>query len=254
MNSRIVSLLVVVAVLAGWEVGVDMSHANRFVIVAPSVIARQLVLDWPLLAAASWFTLKIMWQALLLALVSGVGLAFLVERSKAMEAGILPIAIALQVTPVVAIAPILLVWAGPEAPERALLACAWIVTFFPILAAQLTALRQIPTELRDIFALHRARFWHRLWLLELPASLPGLLAGLKIASGLALIGAVVAEFAIGGIGDSSGLAWVLAQATKQLEMARAFASLALLTGIGIIHYLLFSTIEAHILHRRGILR
>lgn len=254
MNGRLVSLLVVLALLLGWEAGVVLSHANPFVIVAPSVIVRQMVLDWPLFAGACWFTLKIMWQALALALVSGVFLAFLIERSRVMEAGILPIAVALQVTPVVAIAPILLVWTGPEASGRALLVCAWIVTFFPILAAQLTALRQIPHELKDIFALHQASFWQRLWLLDLPASLPTLLAGIKIASGLALIGAVVAEFAIGGIGESSGLAWILAQATKQLEMARAFASLVLLTAIGIIHYLLLSAIESHVLRQRGILR
>ena len=170
-----------------------------------------------------------------------------------LQENIEPLAVLVQVTPIIAIAPIVLVWTGPDFPERALLICAWLATFFPIFASQLTGLRSIAPDLRDLFKLYNASAWQRIIKLELPASLPSLMAGLKIASGSALIGAVVAEFAIGGVGNSEGLAWALAQATKQLEIARAFACLILLTGIGIFQYACLSWLEARILKKRGIL-
>ncbi len=253
MQTKLISLVVVMALILAWELGVDLSHANRFVIVAPSVIVRQLVLDWPMLLGALWFTLKVTWAALALAIFTSIPMAFALHRSKLLEAGVLPIAIALQVTPIIAVAPIVLVWVGPDNPERALLMCAWLATFFPIFASALSGLRNISPDLRDLFTLYRASGWQRITRLELPASVPSLMSGLKIASGSALIGAVVAEFAVGGVGNSEGLAWALAQATKQLEIARAFACLILLTGIGIIQYLILSYLENKLLKKRGIL-
>ncbi len=253
MPRKVISLMVVLALIVAWELGVKLSHANRFVVVAPSVIIQQFRLDWPMLLEALWFTLKITWAALALAIVTSVPMAFALHRSTVLEAGVLPVAVALQVTPIIAIAPIVLVWVGPDNPERALLVCAWLATFFPIFASALSGLRTISPDLRDLFSLYRASGWQRIIRLELPASVPSLMSGLKIASGSALIGAVVAEFAIGGVGNSAGLAWALAQATKQLEIARAFACLILLTGIGVIQYLILSYLENNLLKKRGVL-
>jgi NitT/TauT family transport system permease protein len=251
--TRLLPLLVVIVLLIAWEVGVRLSGVNEFVLVAPSRIWPALVQDAPLLIRGAWFTLKIMWIALALAFLIGVALAFAMYRSTLAQAALLPITVGLQVTPVMAIAPIILVWTGVEKPERALVLIAWIVAFFPIVTAMLTGLRTVPQELRDMFSLYRASSWQRFVKLEWPASLPSLMGGLKVASGLALIGAVVAEFCVSS-GTSSGLAWTLIQATKTLEMPRAFACLVLLTAIGVVHYLVFGALEARVLQARGLNR
>jgi NitT/TauT family transport system permease protein len=249
--TKFLPTFVVIALLLAWEVGVRVSGVNEFVLVAPSRILPALTQDAALLAHSAWFTLKIMWTALALAIVVGVALAFAMYRSKLAQAALLPITVGLQVTPVMAIAPIILVWTGVERPERALVLIAWIVAFFPIVTAMLTGLRTVPQELRDVFSLYRASSWQRFAKLEWPASLPSLMGGMKVASGLALIGAVVAEFCVSS-GTSSGLAWTLIQATKTLEMPRAFACLVLLTTIGVAHYALFGWIEARVLRARGL--
>jgi NitT/TauT family transport system permease protein len=250
---RLLPLLVVGLLLLLWEVGVRLSGVNEFVLVAPSRIVPAMQQDAALLASSAWFTLKIMWSALALAIVLGVALAFFMYRSRYAEAVLLPVTVGLQVTPVMAIAPILLVWTGIEHPERALVLIAWIVAFFPILTAMLTGLRTVPQDLRDLFSLYQASSWQRFCKLEWPASLPSLIGGMKVASGLSLIGAVVAEFCVSS-GTSSGLAWTLMQATKNLEMPRAFACLVLLTAIGLIHYGCFAALEARIYRRRGLSR
>jgi NitT/TauT family transport system permease protein len=249
--TKFLPTLVVIALLVAWEVGVRVSGVNEFVLVAPSRILPAFNQDAALLAHGAWFTLKIMWTALALAIVVGVALAFAMYRSALAQAALLPIVVGLQVTPVMAIAPIILVWTGVERPERALVLIAWIVAFFPIVTAMLTGLRTVPQELRDVFSLYRASSWQRFVKLEWPASLPSLMGGMKVASGLALIGAVVAEFCV-STGTSSGLAWTLIQATKTLEMPRAFACLVLLTAIGVVHYTLFGWIETRVLRARGL--
>jgi NitT/TauT family transport system permease protein len=243
--------LAALALFILWELGVRLSGVSEFIIVAPSRILPQLVQDAPLMLSGSWFTLKIMWAALLLAVLLGVLIGFVMARSRLAEAALAPITIALQVTPVMAIAPIILVWTGIEHPERALVLIAWIVAFFPMLTATLSGLATVPPELRDLFTLYGASPWQRLWRLDLAHALPGLLGGVKVASGLALIGAVVAEYCVAS-GTSSGLAWTLIQATKTLEMARAFACLLLLTLIGLVHHALWSVVERRVLAIRGL--
>ncbi len=250
---RALPLLVVALLLLAWELGVRLGGANEFVIVAPSRILPVFGDDAALLAQGAWFTLKIMWSALVLAIVIGVALAFAMHRSQLAEAALLPLTVGLQVTPVVAIAPIILVWTGVETPERALVLIAWIVAFFPIVTAMLTGLRTVAPELRDMFRLYRASRWQQMRYLDWPASLPSLIGGIKVASGLSLIGAVVAEFCVSS-GTSSGLAWTLIESTRQLDLPRAFACLLLLTGIGLAHYGLFAWVERHILQKRGLNR
>jgi NitT/TauT family transport system permease protein len=242
---------VVALILMLWEAAVRLFHVSRFVLPPPSAIWHALLVHWPDLMAAAWFTLSITWLALLLAIVGGIALAVLVHRSRVGAASVLPLALALQVTPIVAIAPIILVWTGVEHPERALVIIALIVAFFPVMASSLTGLKSVPKDLRDLFHLYRANGWQRFRLLEAPSILSTLLGGIKVAAGLALIGAVVAEFAAGS-GTSQGLAWVLIQAVQQLELEYAFACLFLLTLIGIAQYLLIGWIEKRVLANRGL--
>jgi NitT/TauT family transport system permease protein len=242
---------VVLALLGVWEVLVRLLDVSRFALPAPSSIWSALILHWGDLISAALFTLSITWLALLLALLAGISLAVIVHRSRVGAASVLPLALALQVTPIVAIAPIILVWTGVEHPGRALVIIAVIVAFFPVMASSLTGLKSVPQDLRDLFRLYRATGWQRFYYLEAPSMLTTLLGGVKVAAGLALIGAVVAEFAAGS-GTSQGLAWVLIQAVQQLELEYAFACLLLLTLIGISQYLVIGWIERRVLRRRGL--
>ena len=239
------------AMLAFWEAAVHALAIKPYVLPAPSAILAALTGDWPRLWAAAAYTLKVMWLALAAALVSGVALAALVHRSRLAEAAVLPLMVVLQVTPVVAIAPLVVIWVGVDNPERALVILAWVVAFFPIASMTLSGLRAIDPALKDLFALYGATSVQRLVRLELPAVMPAILSGLKVASGLALIGAVVAEFAAGS-GLSQGLAWRLLEAGNRFEVPTMFACLLLLALIGVLHYGAFSLLERAVLKRRGV--
>lgn len=245
------SVLFSLGLLLLWEMLVRTMSVPQYVLPAPSAIAQALVAQWPSLQLSVVYTLKIMWVALLLAVVSGVGLAILIHRSRLVEAAVLPLAIVLQVTPVVAIAPLVMIWVGVDKPDRTLIILAWIVAFFPMLSGTMLGLKSILPEQRDLFALYGARGWTRLWLLDLPAILPDIIGGLKIAAGLALMGAVVAEF-VAGAGTSLGLAWRLIEAGNRFEVPTAFACLLLLALIGLAHYALLHWVEYRVLKQRGL--
>lgn len=248
---RALPAIVVLLMLGLWEVSVHLFTVSRFILPAPTTIWRALVTHWPELMSATWFTLSITWISLLLAILSGAALGMLVHRSRVGAAAVLPLALALQVTPIVAIAPIILVWTGVDHPERALIIIATIVAFFPVMASVLTGLKSIPQDMRDLFQLYRATAMQKFRYLDAPAILPTFIGGIKVAAGLALIGAVVAEFAAGS-GTSQGLAWILIQAVQQLELELAFACLFLLTLIGIAQYLVLGWIEQRVLKNRGL--
>ena len=169
-------------------------------------------------------------RGLALAVVGGVGLAILFNQSRLIEYSLYPYAVILQVTPVVAIAPLLLIYLPQQA---AVLACAWIVAFFPVLANTTLGLNSVDHNLADLFRLYGASRWQVLWELKLPAALPHMLGGLKIAGGLSLIGAVVAEIAAGSAGAGSGLAYRIAESGYRLNIPRMFAALLLLSIAGI---------------------
>lgn len=253
MVERLAPLMVTALLILLWEALVHLLAVDRFVLPAPSAVATALAAKGPALVDAFLYTLRVTWIALGLALASGIGLAFLIHRSRLAEAAVLPIAVVLQVTPIVAIAPVILIWTGVEEPARALVIIAWIVAFFPVLSGLLSALKGIDPGLRDLFRLYNAGAWATFRRLELPATLPALVSGLKVASGLALIGAVVAEFAAGS-GTSQGLAWRLIEAGNRLEVDTMFACLVLLSALGLAQYALLGWLERIVLRRRGLMR
>jgi NitT/TauT family transport system permease protein len=175
-----------------------------------------------------------------------VGLAVLFNQSRLIERSLYPYAVILQVTPVVAIAPLLLIYLPQHA---AVLACAWIVAFFPVLANTTLGLNSVDRNLRDLFQLYRASRWQILRRLELPTALPYILGGLKIAGGLALIGAVVAEISAGSAGAGSGLAYRIAESSYRLNIPRMFAALLLLSVAGIVIFFALSFVSHLILRR-----
>jgi NitT/TauT family transport system permease protein len=235
-------VLVGCLVLGFWEFYVDYAEIPKFVLPAPSAIASALANDAAGFASATWVTLRITGFAFFWALLSGVGLAIIFSRSRAAEMAVYPYVVTLQVTPVVAIAPLILIWVGFDNVERALVIIAWIVAFFPVLTNSVHGLRSIDPQLHDLMTLSRANGWQRLTTLELPAALPSILTGAKISGGLALIGAVVAEF-VAGSGASTGLAWRIIEAGNRLEIASMFAALLLLSAVGIVLFYTLSLIE-----------
>ncbi len=237
---------VALAVLGIWEWAVDAFEVSPFVLPAPTAIVEAIVAEWGPLFASAWITLRITILAFLLALVFGVFWAVVFAQSRTIERALFPYAVTLQVTPIVAIAPLILIWVGIDNAERAVLVLATIVAFFPILANTALGLRSADRQLHELFDLYGATRWQRLWRLQFPAALPYLLAGMKIAGGLALIGTVVAEFAA-GLGGTTGLAWAITEAGNRLNIAKMFAGLALLSLIGTAIYNLLGLLERRLL-------
>ncbi len=229
-----------------WDLVVRLKGIPPYVLPGPGLVFSTLVSDLPILSELLVVTLVTTLEGFLLALVGGVGLAVLFNLSRLVEYSLYPYAVILQVTPVVAIAPLLLIYL-PQ--QGAVLACAWIVAFFPVLANTTLGLNSVDHNLVDLFRLYGASRTQVLWRLKLPAALPYILAGMKIAGGLSLIGAVVAEIAAGAAGAGSGLAYRISESGYRLNIPRMFAALVLLSVAGIVIYFALSMLS-HLLLRR----
>jgi NitT/TauT family transport system permease protein len=237
-----------IAVLAFWEAMVAIYAIPRFVLPAPSAIAQALIDDFPSLMGSLWTTLRITLLAFVCALLTGVALAVLFSQSRIVEMALYPYAVILQVTPVVAIAPLIIIWVGFERINLALLILAWIVAFFPILSSTTLGLRSADHNLIDLFRLHGASNWQILTRLRLPSALPFLLNGMKTSGGLALIGTVVAEYGAGS-GTATGLAWRIVEAGNRLQIARMFAALFLLALLGVTIFFALALLEYRVLRK-----
>jgi NitT/TauT family transport system permease protein len=229
-----------------WGAVVCWRDIPPYVLPGPELVFATLVADWAMLSEALIVTLTTTLQGFALAAVGGIGLAVLFNQSRLIEYSLYPYAVILQVTPIVAIAPLLLVYLSQPA---AVLACAWIVAFFPVLANTTLGLNSVDRNLADLFRLYGATRRQVLWELKLPAALPYILGGLKIAGGLSLIGAVVAEIAAGSAGAGSGLAYRIVEAGYRLNIPRMFAALLLLSLAGILIFFALSLVS-HLLLRR----
>jgi NitT/TauT family transport system permease protein len=244
---RIALPIIVLALgIAIWEALVRIENIPPYVLPSPGLILQTLVSDWALLFQSLVVTLMTTIEGFLLAAIGGMGLAVLFNQSRLVEYSLYPYAVILQVTPIVAIAPLLLIYL-PQ--PLAVLACAWIVAFFPVLANTTLGLNSVDRNLADLFALYGASRGEVLWNLKLPAALPYILGGLRIAGGLSLIGAVVAEIAAGSAGAGSGLAYRIAESGYRLNIPRMFAALLLLSVAGIVIFYLLSLINYLALRR-----
>jgi NitT/TauT family transport system permease protein len=239
--------LVGLLALALWEGAVRSLGVPPYVLPGPVAIAAALREDWPLLWPSALATLRIALLALAVAVASGGLLAVLFAQSRALERALFPWAVVLQVTPVVAIAPLVLIWV--EDVTAALLVCASIVAFFPVLSNTALGLRSADRNLVELFRLYGASRWQALVLLRLPSAVPFFLAGLRVAGGLSLIGAVVAEFVAGAGGTGSGLAFRILEAGYQLRIPRMFAALALISALGVGIFAALGLVQ-HLLLRR----
>jgi NitT/TauT family transport system permease protein len=225
-------LLLTVLLLAAWEAACRLLHVPPWFLPPPSAVVLALVDRAPILAASAAATFWMALQALVVALVLGGGLALVISLSRPAERAVRPLAVALQVTPVVAIAPLVMIWAGLDHADRAVVALAATVAFFPLFSGVLTGLKSADPDLERLFDLYGATPVQRLLRLRLPAALPHALEGLRVAAGLAVIGAVVAEF-VSGSGATQGLAWRLLEAGNRLRTADMLAALACLMAMGL---------------------
>ncbi|MBW6398441.1 ABC transporter permease [Roseomonas sp. HJA6] len=232
--------------LACWEAAVRLYAIPPYILPGPVLIAQTLVRDWGTLSGSLLVTLQITLMALAAAAGLGLLLAILFAQSRILALSLFPFAVILQVTPIVAIAPLIIIWANDV--TLSLLICAWIVAFFPILSNTTLGLNSADPNLVDLFRLYRASRWQTLWRLRLPSALPYFLAGLRISGGLSLIGAIVAEFVAGTGGSASGLAWRIMESGYQLQIPRMFAALALISATGIAIFMAL-TLLSHLLLR-----
>ena len=246
--AHIVAPLVIgVLMLLGWEWLVRAREIPPYILPAPSAIAVELVRAWPTLLPSLLVTLQIATLALAAAVIGGGGLAILCSLSRWVELSVFPYAVILQVTPVVSIAPLILIYV--DSTLTAVVLCAWIVAFFPVMSNTMLGLDSADHNLRSLFELYRASRWQTLRHLRLPSALPYFLGGLKIAGGLSLIGAVVAEYVAGTAGTGTGLAFRVLEAQYRLNIPRMFAGLLLLALTGVAIFMLFSWLSWLLLHR-----
>ena len=234
--------------LAAWEIIVRVKGIIPQILPGPIAIGTSLVNEWPSLATSLWVTLSIAVAALAAAVLLGVALAVLFSQSRWLEMALFPYAIVLQVTPIVAIAPLIIIWTNNNV-ALSLLICAWLVAFFPILSNTILGLNSVDHNLINLFQMYGATRWQTLRYLRLPASLPYFLGGLRISGGLSLIGAVVAEFVAGTGGASSGLAFRILDAGYQLKIPRMFAALLLISMSGVAIFLATSCLSYFLLRR-----
>jgi NitT/TauT family transport system permease protein len=234
-------LAIGLVILALWEAVVRINHIPVYILPGPILIVETLIKDWGTLSTSLWVTLQITFMALTVAVALGVFISVLFSQSKWVELSFFPYAVILQVTPIVAIAPLIIIYISDI--RIALLICAWIVAFFPILSNTTLGLNSADHNLINLFQLYGASRGQVLRHLRLPAAMPYFLGGLRISGGLSLIGAIVAEFVAGTGGRASGLAYRILESGYQLQIPRMFAALLLISLTGIVIFLVLSLIS-----------
>jgi NitT/TauT family transport system permease protein len=239
-------LLVGLGVLLLWEGLVRVWQIPPYLLPGPLLVWQTLLAEWSDLFPALMVTLQITVMAFLAATVSGLLMAILFTQSKWIERSLFPYAVILQTTPIVAIAPLIIIWFRNNT-VAALVVCAWIVAFFPIVSNTTLGLHSADHTLKDLFHLYGASRWQILWYLRLPSAMPYFLGGLRISGGLALIGAVVAEFVAGTGGARSGIAYQILMSSYKLQIPRMFAALTLTTVLGVLIFVALTVLSDQVL-------
>ncbi len=239
-------LVVGILALALWDLAVRLLELPPYLLPGPILVAQTLVREWPRLFPSLLITLQITLAAFGAATLSGLLIAILFTQSKWIERSLFPYAVILQTTPIVAIAPLIIIWLRNDT-FAALVVCAWIVAFFPIVSNTTLGLNSADHSLRNLFELYGANRWQTLWYLRLPSALPYFLGGLRISGGLALIGAVVAEFVAGTGGTRSGIAYQILMSSYNLQIPRMFAALIMTTTLGVLIFVILTLLSDFLL-------
>lgn len=239
-------VVVGIVMLVLWQLGVWIFGVPEYLLPGPIRIAQALIQEWPELFPSLVITLQITVAAFVAATVSGLLIAVLFTQSKWIERSFFPYAVILQTTPIVAIAPLIIIWFQNNT-FLALVVCAWIVALFPIIANTTLGLNSADHSLQNLFQLYGANRWQTLRYLRLPSAMPYFLGGLRISGGLALIGAVVAEFVAGTGGARSGIAYQILMSSYNLQIPRMFAALIMTTGLGVLIFVSLTWISDRLL-------
>lgn len=244
----IAPLAVGLLVLVLWEVGVRMTNTPPYLLPGPLLVLQTLIQEWGTLFPSLLITFQITVVAFIAAIFSGLLVAILFTQSKWIERSFFPYAVILQTTPIVAIAPLIILWVRQVVPGESstfvsLVICAWIVAFFPILSNTILGLNSADHNLINLFQLYKASHWQSLLYLRLPSALPYFLGGLRISGGLALIGAVVAEFVAGTGGTQSGVAYQILMSSFNLQIPRMFAALFMTTILGVLIFVVLTVLS-----------
>jgi len=218
--------------LAAWHAIVTIYQVPKFLVPSPVLIVETMITDAPALLRALRFTAIVTLSAFFLAVVSGIAVGVLLAQNRTLEMTLWPYAVVMQVTPVIAIAPLVIIWVGLDRVWLALLILAWLVAFFPMLSNTALGMKSTDHGLRNVFELYGASRWKYFRYLQLPSALPYILGGARISAGLSVIGAVVAEFQA-GTGSATGLAWTIVESGSLLNVPRMFAALFLLSAFGL---------------------
>ena len=242
----IAPLILGIIVLLTWEISVRVMNIPPYLLPGPILVLKTMIQEWNELLTSLLITIKITVVALAVAVVSGILISMLFAQNKLIERSLFPYAVILQTTPIVAISPLIIIWLRDNT-FGALILCAWIVAFFPIISNTTLGLNSVDKNLSDMFKLYGASPWQTLIYLRFPSALPYFLGGLRISGGLALIGAVVAEFVAGTGGTRSGIAYQILMSSYNLQIPRMFAALFLTTGLGIAIFLLFTVLSDSLL-------
>ena len=242
----IAPIVVGILVILAWDIFVRVTKMPPYLLPSPFLVLQTLISDWTILFPSLLITLQITIAAFVAAVVSGLLVAILFTQSKWIERSLFPYAVILQTTPIVAIAPLIIIWLKNNT-FAALVVCAWIVAFFPIVSNTTLGLNSVDHNLSNVFQLYKASRWQTLLYLRLPAAMPYFLGGLRISGGLALIGAVVAEFVAGTGGARSGLAYQILMASYNLQIPRMFAALFLTTALGVMIFVLLTLLSDFLL-------
>lgn len=249
---KLTSVDVIAPVIVGllailiWDIFVRVTKTPPYILPGPFLVLKTLIKDWNELFQSLIITLQITLVAFIAAIISGLLVAILFTQSKWIERSFFPYAVILQTTPIVAIAPLIIIWFKNNT-FAALVVCAWIVAFFPIVSNTTLGLNSVDHNLINVFQLYKASRWQTLLYLRLPSALPYFLGGLRISGGLALIGAVVAEFVAGTGGARSGLAYQILMASYNLQIPRMFAALFLITALGVIIFVVLTILSDFLL-------
>jgi NitT/TauT family transport system permease protein len=241
-------IIVGILVLIVWDVLVKVTNTPPYILPSPVLVLKTLISDWNELFPSLLITLQITIAAFIAATISGLLIAILFTQSKWIERSLFPYAVILQTTPIVAIAPLIILWLKNNT-FAALVVCAWIVAFFSIVSNTTLGLKSADKNLINLFQLYKASPWQTLIYLRLPSAMPYFLGSLKISGGLSLIGAVVAEFVAGTGGQESGLAYRILISSYNLQIPRMFAALSLTTGLGVLIFVILSIICDSILSK-----
>ncbi len=247
LNWDVVAPIVVgILFLVGWEVAVRLTGIPHYLLPGPILVGQTLVQEWGTLFPSLLITLQITVVAFFCATVSGLLISILFTQSKWIERSFFPYAVILQTMPIVSIAPLIIIWLRNNT-FAAMVVCAWIVAFFPILSNTTLGLNSVDHNLLNLFQLYKANRWQTLIYLRLPSAMPYFMGGLRISGGLSLIGAVVAEFVAGTGGQRAGIAYQILISSFNLQVPRMFAALIMVTGLGILIFVSMSALSDKVL-------